>query len=393
LKLSERRKMEKDKIRIKDIPVAVNYSSFKGSSGIEEFHFSFTPEEYSDFKTQLKWIYSAYINTLKIKGLEEETSIFRRFFCSDLYNQIIYLKEMEFSNPDDDKNPTSISLITQHPLPYAKVSLWAYHIKGKIEKKKEGKNVSVKIGDLIHNWTTGLINTESNSIYQQTKKIIEDYIEMLKKENMKLSENTMRTWFFVQNIDLDYKEFVASRREIYEKNGLTKDTHFIASTGVGGSYFDLRAKVVMDAYSISKIKKQQIKFLSAPDYLSPTYVYGVTFERGVSITYSDRKNIIISGTASINNKGEIMYPNDVIKQTERTLINIEALLKNENATLDDMMIFIVYLRDPSDYYFIEKMIKEKIKNAPVIFASASVCRPGWLIEIEGMATIPSSSNL
>lgn len=385
--------MEKDKIRIKDIPVAVNYSSFKGSSGIEEFHFSFTPEEYSDFKTQLKWIYSAYIKTLKIKGLEEETSIFRRFFCSDLYNQIIYLKEMEFSNPDDDKNPTSISLITQPPLPYAKASLWAYHIKGKIEKKKEGKNVSVKIGDLIHNWTTGLINTESNSIYQQTKKIIEDYIEMLKKENMKLSENAMRTWFFVQNIDLDYKEFVASRREIYEKNGLTKDTHFIASTGVGGSYFDLRAKVVMDAYSISKIKKQQIKFLSAPDYLSPTYVYGVTFERGVSITYSDRKNIIISGTASINNKGEIMYPNDVIKQTERTLINIEALLKNENATLDDMMIFIVYLRDPSDYYFIEKMIKEKIKNAPVIFASASVCRPGWLIEIEGMATIPSSSNL
>jgi len=385
--------MEKDKIRIKDIPVAVNYSSFKGSSGIEEFHFSFTPEEYSDFKTQLKWIYSAYIKTLKIKGLEEETSIFRRFFCSDLYNQIIYLKEMEFSNPDDDKNPTSISLITQPPLPYAKVSLWVYHIKGKIEKKKEGKNVSVKIGDLIHNWTTGLINTESNSIYQQTKKIIEDYIEMLKKENMKLSENTMRTWFFVQNIDLDYKEFVASRREIYEKNGLTKDTHFIASTGVGGSYFDLRAKVVMDAYSISKIKKQQIKFLSAPDYLSPTYVYGVTFERGVSITYSDRKNIIISGTASINNKGEIMYPNDVIKQTERTLINIEALLKNENATLDDMMIFIVYLRDPSDYYFIEKMIKEKIKNAPVIFASASVCRPGWLIEIEGMATIPSSSIL
>ena len=385
--------MEKNKIVIKDIPVEINWSSFKGTSGIEEFHFSFTPKEYADFKTQLKWIYKAYTETLRINGVEEETSIFRRFFCSDLYNQIIYLKEMEFSNPDDDKNPTGISLITQPPLPYAKVSLWAYHIKGKIEKKKEKNNVSIKIGDLIHNWTTGMINTESNSIYEQTQKIIEDYIELLKRKNMKLSENAMRTWFFVQNIDTDYKEFVVSRREIYEKNGLTKDTHFIASTGVGGSYFDLRAKVVMDAYSILGIKKQQIKFLSAPDYLSPTYIYGVTFERGVSITYSDRKNIIISGTASINNKGEIMYPNDVIKQTERTLINIEALLKNENATLDDMMIFIVYLRDPSDYYFIEKIIREKIKNTPVIFANASVCRPGWLIEIEGIATIPSPSHL
>ena len=129
--------MEKNKIVIKDIPVEINWSSFKGISGIEEFHFSFTPKEYADFKTQLKWIYKAYTETLRINGVEEETSIFRRFFCSDLYNQIIYLKEMEFSNPDDDKNPTGISLITQPPLPYAKVSLWAYHIKGKIEKKKK----------------------------------------------------------------------------------------------------------------------------------------------------------------------------------------------------------------------------------------------------------------
>ncbi|MGB9677636.1 MAG: Rid family hydrolase [Candidatus Ratteibacteria bacterium] len=382
--------MVKEKIEIKNIPVDVNYSYFKGESDIEEYHFSFIPKGYEDFKTQLKWIYRAYTETLKIIGIEEGTSVFRRFFCSDLYNQIIYLKDMEFSNPENNSNPTSISLISQPPLLYPKVSLWAYHIKGKIQKKKQDKNVSIKFENLIHNWTTGLINTDSDSIYEQTKKILENYIKFLEKNNMKLSENVIRTWFFIKNIDTDYREFVASRREIYEKNGLTKDTHFIASTGVGGSYFDLKAKVILDVYSISGIKKHQIKFLSAPDYLSPTYIYGVTFERGVSITYSDRKHIIISGTASINNKGKIMYPNDIIRQTGRTLKNIEALLKNENATLEDMMIFIVYLRDPSDYYFVEKIIRKRFKNTPIIFANASICRPGWLVEIEGIAVSPLS---
>ncbi|HOK55996.1 MAG TPA: Rid family hydrolase [bacterium] len=385
--------MEKNKIEIKGIPVEIKYSSFKGKSGVEEFHFSFTPKEFGDFRTQLKWIYNAYTETLKEKGISEETSVFRRFFCSDLYNQVEYLREMDFSNPENISNPTCISWICQPPLPYSKISLWAYHIKdpeNKLKKELKGKNTCCIIReDIIHYWTGGIFSIEKDSIYEQTKNIIEKYVEFLNENNMKLSDNVIRTWFFLQNIDTDYRDFVVARREIYEKNGLTKNTHYIVSTGVGGSYYDLKAKVILDAYSIYGIKTQQIKFLSAPDFLSPTYVYGVTFERGVSISYSDRKHIIISGTASINNKGEIMYPKDINLQTERTLLNIEALLKNENATLNDMMIFIVYVRDPADYYFVEKKINERFKNTPTIFTTASVCRPGWLVEIEGIAVIPS----
>lgn len=387
--------MEKDKIEIKDIPILINYSFFKGDFGVEEYHFSFTPIKYENFKTQLEWIYRAYIETIKLLNLEEETSVFRRFFCSDLYNQIDYLKQMDFSDPESNSNPTGISWICQPPFKEAKVSMWAYHIKdpkNKLEKKLNGNTCSVIRNGIIHNWTSGIFSTETDSVYEQTKNIIENYIQILNKNGMKLDENAIRTWFFLQNLDTDYKEFVTARREIYEKNGLTKNTHYIASTGVEGSYYDLKAKVVLDAYSIYGIKREQIKFLSAPEFLSPTYVYGVTFERGVSISYSDRKHIIISGTASINNKGEIMYQGDINLQTERTLTNIEALLKTENATLDDMMIFIVYVRDPVDYYFVEKKMRERFKEIPIIFGKASVCRPGWLVEIEGIAVISSSSK-
>ncbi|MFN4227523.1 MAG: Rid family hydrolase [Candidatus Ratteibacteria bacterium] len=388
-------KIEKKRIKIEDVPVDINLSFFKGFKEVEEYHFSFTPTKYESFKTQLNWIYKAYKETLTLLKIDDTTSVFRRFFCSDLHNQIEYLKEIEFSNSENLLNPTSISYICQPPGPYAKVSLWAYHIVDpfkKLDKKIKENTVSIVRKELIHNWTTGNYSTESNSVYEQTKNILENYIKFLNKNKMKLSENVIRTWFFLQNIDTDYKDFVIARKEIYEKNGLTKDTHYIASTGVGGSYYDLKAKVILDAYSISNIKKEQIKFLSAPDFLSPTYIYGVTFERGVSITYSDRKHLIISGTASINNKGEIMYEKDINLQTERTLLNIEALLKNEGATLNDIMIFIVYVRDPVDYFFVEKKMRERFKDTPIIFATACVCRPKWLVEIEGIAIKSSTSN-
>ncbi len=386
--------MEKRKIKV-NVPVSVNYSCFKGIPGIEEYHFSFTPFKNENFKIQLEWLYSAYKETLKILDLEEKTSVFRRFFCSDLYNQVEYLKKMSFSNLSDNSNPTSISLVCQVPKSPSRISMWAYHIKdisGKLDKTLKGNTLLLKRGKLTHCWTTGMIYTETDSASEQTKNIIKNYITFLKENNMTLLNNVIRTWFFIQNIDTDYKEFVKARREIYAENGLTEKTHYIASTGVEGSYYDLKAKVLMDSYSISGIEEEQIKFLSAPDYLSPTYIYGVTFERGTAIYYSDRTHIIISGTASINNKGEILHQGDVYLQLERTLENIEALLKNVGAKLEDMMIFIVYVRDPMDGFVVKRIMERRFKNTPIIFATASVCRPGWLVEVEGIAVIKSLNS-
>ena len=61
----------------------------------------------------------------------------------------------------------------------------------------------------------------------------------------------------------------------------------------------------MDTYAVKGLQPGQIQFLYAPTHLNPTYEYGVTFERGTAVTYGDRKQIFISGTASIDNKGEI----------------------------------------------------------------------------------------
>jgi len=384
--------MENYSYKISKIPVMINFSHFCGKSDIDEYHLVFIPEKYENFENQIKWVYTAYKETLKYIGLDEKTSVFKRFYCSDLFNQAIYLKNKNLFNFSN----CGTSYICQPPGPWGKVALWSYHIKDKLNKtnkKLKNNNFSLKRGNIIHNLTTGITYPEGKTVYEQTTGVLKKYNNFLSKNKMTLLNNVIRTWFFIQNIDLNYKEFVDARKEFYAQNGLTKDTHFIASTGVEGKYFNSDVKVVMDAYSISGILKEQIEYLSAPEHLGPTYLYGVTFERGVTISYKDRKHIIISGTASINNKGEILYHGDITKQLERCLENIKALLEKANAQLNDISLLVVYIRDPSDYTIVEKKIRKKFSDTPLIICYASVCRPGWLVEIECFATIPLSTSV
>ena len=141
----------------------------------------------------------------------------------------------------------------------------------------------------------------------------------------------------------------------------------------------------MDNYAIAGIKPEQIRYLYAPTHLNRTSDYGVSFERGTRVDYGDRCHVIISGTASINNKGQVAYPKDIIQQTHRMWENVEALLSEAECTFDDVAHIIVYLRDNSDYAVVSKLFQERFADKPYIIVQASVCRPNWLIEMECMA--------
>jgi len=108
------------------------------------------------------------------------------------------------------------------------------------------------------------------------------------------------------------------------------------------------------------------------------------------LAYRDRKHIFISGTASIDHNGNILYPGDVMRQLDRTLENVEVLLKHAGAGFKDMGVLIVYVRDPGDFENVQKHTRERFGNMPIEIIMAPVCRPGWLIEVEGQAIIPAS---
>ncbi len=139
--------------------------------------------------------------------------------------------------------------------------------------------------------------------------------------------------------------------------------------------------------------EKQIVRVEAPTHLSPTLLYGVTFERGLAVRFGDRSHVYISGTASINNKGEVLFIGDAEKQTRRTLENIRALLATQKGNLKDMAYFIAYARNFHDQEVIAGVLNDEIdREVPLIFVEAPVCRPAWLVELEGMAILPYRSD-
>ena len=372
------------------LPASVSISHFHGHSGVDEYHLVVQPREYASIDTQLEWLSSAYRDALDLVGLDSRTAVLRRFFCSDLPNQAATLEAHPFSNPRNPDEPCAVSWVCQPPIPPAKATLWAYHVSDPgrpLDRIRDGMTLTVRRDGLSHHWSTGITHLAADTSYGQTRGVFDTYEAFLQARGLGLADNVIRTWLFVQSIDANYPGMVAARRELFAERGLTPDTHFIASTGVEGGHADVAAKVTMDAYAISGLRPQQIEFLAAPDYLSPTHIYGVTFERGVSIAYQDRKHVVISGTASIDRDGKIVYPGDVSQQLDRTLENVDALLKQAGATFNDVCAFVVYVRDPSDFAIARQQMRKRFGEAPVATVAASVCRPGWLIEVECQAIV------
>ena len=376
------------------LPVSVNISCFPGKSRVSEVHLMIRPQRYASFDVQLEWVFQAYRNALISLGLAPGTAILRRFFTSDLSNQAAVLESRPFSNPRNPDVPCAISWVGQPPAFPAKAALWAYHVSDPDKDPDmihRGTNVTMRRGDISHHWTTGLASISGEASYEQTRQIFNDYLEYLQAQNMTLAENVIRTWLFVRDIDANYPGLVVARREIFEDQGLMPHTHFIASTGIEGAHSKSEVKVTMDAYAISGIRREQVCFVEARDHLSPTHIYGVTFERGTQIAWRDRKHVIISGTASIDRNGKIVHPGDVSRQLDRTLENINALLNHAGASLKDMCGFIVYVRDSNDAGLVRRQMQENFDNMPIIVLTAPVCRPGWLLEVEGSAIVPASN--
>jgi enamine deaminase RidA (YjgF/YER057c/UK114 family) len=145
----------------------------------------------------------------------------------------------------------------------------------------------------------------------------------------------------------------------------------------------------MDAYSALDLTPEQMSYLNDLDRLCATKDYGVTFERGTRIAYADRAHHFISGTASIDKEGKIVHPGDVIGQLAHALDNVDALLHAGSAGLADMMGLTVYLRDPTDFAGVDERLRDHLPDLPFVIVQGAVCRPGWLVEVEGVAIAPN----
>lgn len=288
--------------------------------------------------------------------------VFKRWFLSDAACQADLI-------PDDETCATSV--IQQPPMDGSKAVLWVWMM----------KNVSDRYS---YSFKGNLLSDNTDS-YGQMREIFENYSESLKEDSLNVAEHCARTWIYVRDVDVNYAGIVKARRELFDEWGLKADTHYLASTGINGLTKDYRNLVSMDTYTVTGLEQKDIQYLHALENLSPTHIYGVTFERGTALHFEDRTQILISGTASIDKEGQIVAPGDIERQTERTFENIKALLDEAGAGMEDIAQMIVYIRDTADYRKVERYISEHFPAVPNVITWAPVCRPGWLVEVECIA--------
>lgn len=304
--------------------------------------------------------------------------VFCRWFLSDAANQANLIPQLP---------GCAVSVVEQPPLSLTKLALWVWAFEADDAKTLPNGAIAVSANGYVHLFE-GSKHRPGFDSESATYDMLCDTDKILQSMSASLYDNCVRTWLFVQNVDVNYPGVVAGRNRIFRELGLTPATHFIASTGIGGRHADKTTTVQMDTYSVKGLKKGQLRHINAPDYLNPTYEYGVAFERATGIDYGDRRHLFISGTASIDNKGKILWEGDIHRQTKRMWENVGALLKAADCDWTDVGSILIYLRDPADYWVVKEMFEERFPDIPHVILLAPVCRPGWLVEMECMAMKP-----
>ena len=128
--------------------------------------------------------------------------------------------------------------------------------------------------------------------------------------------------------------------------------------------------------------------------LNEAYAYAKpsSFSRGMRIDLGEVTILLISGTASIDEKGVSVHIGDFRAQMRRTYQNITGLLESEGCTWHDIVRTTCYLRDiDRDYevfneertnFFMEQGLDPLPASTGI---QAHLCRPELLIEIEAIA--------
>ena len=343
------------------------HSRFFSSTGIEEHFFTLSAPVTESFAEDVKILLKEYADFAASFGCGEEDEFLLRFHLSDPANQENCLKEAL-----GDRS-SFVSIVGQAPL-NSRIALevWCW-----------------KNWRSMKNYAPCWFRTDSvkKGSYAQTAAEFAELDEFVSAKGMTVELNTVRTWLYCKDVDNNYADLVTARNDYFATRGMTAETHFITSTGIEGQCGDPHRVVRMDTLSIGNIAREQIRFLYALDHLSPTAIYGVSFERGTRLLWGDRSHFLISGTASIDSKGVVLHVGNVRLQTRRMVENIKALLAEGGAELSDIKWGTLYLRDMCDAPIaLEELAAAGLgEELPIVVLKAPVCRPTWLVEMECVA--------
>jgi enamine deaminase RidA (YjgF/YER057c/UK114 family) len=227
----------------------------------------------------------------------------------------------------------------------------------------------------------GGLYSDSKPLPSQQVSDLLNFADRILSETDFCLNNTIRTWFYLDNILEWYGDFNAARTTFFRHkdmfNGLIP-----ASTGIAGKN-NYNSKVCLDLIAVKpKDKKFNISEVISP-LQSSAENYGCSFSRAIKYTDNEYVTISISGTASINRDGITMHKGNLTKQIDLSFKVVTAILESQGFCMKDIVRFNIYLKDKSlskvFYNFVES---ELHFNFAFICSENKICREELMIEIE-----------
>lgn len=348
----------------------------------------------TDFNEQLMLLLTALKSELESVPTGAQRPVWLRFYSTDSWVNFQSISQTVKESGVD----CAVSVIRQEPL-YPAVPVLVQGIASAVTPKQPSTPDLPEMKKLfpessMHSWIEGekeyillthLIAEEHGDSDQETEQVFDRLQQLLDKLGMPLTENGLRTWLYIKDIDNQYAGAVDARTRYFDKIGMKE--RFLVSTGIG-TFGDDSNILTLDVLLCREHSAGQNKFIDSPDFMPHAASYGVTFERSLLHSNSTMKHLLIAGTASIDQQGEILYKGSPSTQTRRIFLILQDLLKQGDFKLDDMDSYTVYLRDSHELKKVIKVCQKAAGSIPMIFLHGPVCRPGWLVEIEGESSLP-----
>ena len=114
------------------------------------------------------------------------------------------------------------------------------------------------------------------------------------------------------------------------------------------------------------------------------------YSHGYSVDVGDSKIIFTTGQIALNENGEVMYPDDISKQTEYVYESLNSILNEVGASLDDVVKTTIYLTDMKDFPLVSQVRNKylhKSEPASTLVEVSKLVKEGCKVEIEVIAII------
>jgi enamine deaminase RidA (YjgF/YER057c/UK114 family) len=231
---------------------------------------------------------------------------------------------------------------------------------------------------------TGNIYGRPGSTFDETMSMFRSAESLLRKAGADF-HSVVRTWIYLRDMERDYAEFNRARRAFFQETGISLRP---ASTGIDGVPFPREHNLTMGLYAVHCPGFLEADVMTTPT-LNEAWEYGSDFSRGLKVRDANKTALYVSGTASVDEEGRTVHVGDFEGQVDRMLLNVAKLLERENASFDDVVAAITYLKNPADTpRLLEILSGRRLNSFPHAVVKAAVCRPDLLCEMEATALLP-----